>query len=106
MDKKEPIVFKCEDSLWQALSDGTKTWDARRHDISDDRIYRLSWGKFEEEPAGGRQPAHYWVEDFVSFENKATGEVLTFRYRGMEFVPWAPGWCFLRLGGLVRHWQR
>ena len=100
--RQSDIIFKTEDSIWQCLADGTKTWDYRRYDMSDDRIYRLSRGSFEKNPPPGRQLA--WSPDvsFVSFLNKATGEVLKFRYRGIEFVPWAPGWCFLQLGGLVR----
>ncbi len=98
------IIFKTEDSIWQTLADGTKTWDYRRYDLndlSDDRISRLSLGFWEKDSPPWRQPA--WSPDvsFVSFLNKATGEVLKFRYRGMEFVPWAPGWCFLQLGDLV-----
>ena len=95
------IVFKTEDSIWQSLADGTKTWDYRRYDMSDDRIYALSFGSWEKDPLPGRQPA--WSQDvsIISFLNNATGEVLKFRYRGMEFVPWAPGWCFLQFGGLV-----
>jgi hypothetical protein len=103
----DDIVFKTEDSIWQNLADGTKTWDYRRYDMSDDRIYRLCWGSWEKDPPPGRQPT--WSPDvfFVSFLNKATGEVLKFRYRGMEFVPWAPGWTFLMLGGLIerRPWK-
>lgn len=93
---KEPQCFKCEDSLWQMLADGTKTWDARRYDMSDDRIYRLSRGQWKKDPTR-------WllVEQLVCFQNKATGEVLTFRFSGLEFAPWAPGWCFIILGGLV-----
>ena len=101
MGKKEPVIFKCEDSLWQRLADGTKTWDARRHDISDERIYRLSRGKFDRESRLDRQPFYSLEEIFIHFENEQTGAILQFRYRGMEFVPWAPGWCFLQLGGLV-----
>lgn len=97
----DDIIFKCEDSIWQALADGTKTWDYRRYDMNDDRIYRLSFGSWEKDPPPGRQQA--WSPDVscISFLNKATGEVLKFRYRGMEFVPWAPGWVFLQLSGLI-----
>ena len=99
------IVFKTENSLWQMLADGTKAWDARKYDLSDDRIYRLCRGSWEEAPPYGRQPAWSSDVDCVSFKNKETGEVLEFRYRGMEFVPWAPGWCFLQLGGLINKYQ-
>jgi hypothetical protein len=94
---KDPIIFKCEDSMWQMLADGTKTWDARRNDLSDDRIYRLLWGKYHERP--GRKPSWGPLEDYVTFLNKATGEMLTFRFLGVEFTDWAPGWMFIRLGG-------
>jgi hypothetical protein len=101
----DSIVFKTEDSLWQMLAHGTKAWDARYHDISDDRIYELSLGAWEKDMPPGRQPAWWPSVSTISFLNKATGEVLKFRYRGMEFVPWAPGWCFLQLGGLVERRQ-
>ena len=76
-------TFKTESSLWEMLADGTKTWDARKYDLTDERIKALSsW------QGGG----------FVAFRNKATSEVLTFEYRGMWLDRRAPGWCFLRLG--------
>ncbi len=99
MEEKNRIIFKSEPSFWKALADGTKPWDARLFDLSDDRIYRLARGKFDE-PPDGRQPCYLPEEESICFLNKITGEVLEFRYRGMEFVPWAPGWCFLQLGGL------
>lgn len=113
---KEPIIFKTEASLWEMLARGEKTWDARRHDMADDRIYRLSWGTgtltdqnssvtghLSYGPDTSPPWKHKWVPDepTVSFQNKDTGEVLTFRYLGMEFTPWSPGWCFLLLGELV-----
>ena len=98
---KEPIVFNSEDSLWQMLRDGLKTWDARLHDMADERIYRLSWGKWDRGPAPGRQPSYLPQEEFVHFLNKLTGQLLKFRFRGLEFTSWAPGWCFIVLGGLV-----
>ena len=73
METKKPIVFKAEDSLWKMMADGIKTWDCRRHDIGDDRIYRLSWGKFDTEFRHDRQPCYLPIEDFVYFENKLTG---------------------------------
>lgn len=93
---KEQPCFKTEDSLWQMLADGTKTFDARRYDMSDDRIYRLSWGQWRKDPS-----CWLLVEQLVSFQNKVTGEVLTFRFTGLEFASWAPGWCFIILGGLM-----
>ena len=104
---KEPIVFRCDTDLWDMLARGEKTWDARRWDLADDRIYRLAWGlttaKHGRTARPGMERKHNWVPDehTVSFQNKATGEVLTFRYLGMEFTPWAPGWTFLLLGELV-----
>ena len=99
------VIFKVEDSLWQMLASGEKTWDARRHDMGDDRIYHLSW--FQWHPPGDFPQAHHgggptWRPTVasVAFKNKVTGEILQFRYRGMEFTPWSPGWCFLILGEL------
>lgn len=97
--EKTPILFKSENSLWQLMAEGKKTWDARLHDISDDRIYRLSLGMWDTDE--GRQPYYKPTEDIVSFLNKVTGEVLMFRFRELEFVVWAPGWVFIQLGGLV-----
>jgi len=92
MTQKQPITFKTEESLWQMLADGTKTFDMRRWDLADDRIYRLAWGHVEGQEA--------WIpnESSVSFLNKATGELLTFEYVGVEFTEWAPGWAFILLG--------
>ena len=42
---KAPIMFKCEDSLWQMMACGKKTFDMRLWDMADDRLYRLSWGE-------------------------------------------------------------
>ena len=82
----DAIVFRTEDSLWQMLKDGRKRWDARQNDLTDDRIYKLHWMR---------------AVKTVSFLNKATGKLLTFEYKGMEFAPWAPGWCFLILGKAI-----
>ena len=96
MVDKAPIVFKAEASFWDMLSqtnpDGrsAKPFDMRRWDLSDERIYRLSFGKV----GLGFMPD----EDMISFVNKVTGELLTFEYLGVEFADWAPGWGFLLLG--------
>ena len=107
---RSQIVFKCEASLWDMLAEEgvtgipAKPFDMRRYDTSDDRIYRLTEGslvsfRLQRTP----QPLAdetVWKPDVdaISFLNKATDEVLTRRYLGMEFVAWAPGWCFLLLG--------
>lgn len=100
---KEPVTFKCEDSLWQMLKEGKKTWDARFHDMSDDRIYRLSWGHWAKSGLpgnlSGRQPSYLPDETHVRFLNKLTGQVLEFRFGELEFADWAPGWCFIQLRG-------
>ena len=90
-----------------------KAFDMRRWDLADERIYRLSWGTllsaersyaFPDTPLPFKQE---WVdkgyrtrpdEKHVSFLNKATGELLTFEYLGVQFESWAPGWGFLLLG--------
>jgi hypothetical protein len=122
MAVKPSIVFKCEASLWDMLNqrnpDGTsaKPFDMRRWNLADERIKRLAWGTTR--PAGkflrSRNPPHQYErfpnqqfeygskwspdEKEVSFLNKATGELLTFEYLGVEFTDWAPGWGFLILG--------
>ena len=101
MNQIEPVVFKSEDSLWRMLQQGVKTWDARQFDTSDERIHRLSLGHWEKNPHPGRLAFYEYNEPFVCFENKLNGQVLQFRYRGFITPGWAPGWCFLQLGGLV-----
>ncbi len=109
MSEKLDIIFKTDAALWEMMAAGTKQWDARQCDLADERIWRLLAGYWEgtREPGGhphgrpGRLP--YWspAESFVSFLNKETGEILKFRFRGFRFAPWAPGWVFLELGGLI-----
>lgn len=100
MDQKELVVFKSEDSLWRMLQQGIKTWDARLFDSSDERIRRLSRGRWEP-GLPNRRSFYEYNEQFVCFTNKMTGQTLQFRYRGFIIPEWAPGWCFLQLGGLV-----
>jgi hypothetical protein len=106
MNKKEPVVFKSEDSLWQMLAKGIKTWDGRFNDVSDERILRLSRGHWEKNPMPGRLATYLMDEVFVCFENKLTGQVLQFRFRGLVYSRWAPGWCFIELGGLVSTYDK
>lgn len=101
MNDREPVVFKTEDSLWQMLAKGIKPWDARLNDPDDERILRLSRGHWERNPTPGRMPHYLMDEDFVCFENKLTGQALQFRFRGLTYTRFAPGWCFIELGGLV-----
>lgn len=96
-----PIIFKTEDSLWQMMANGNKWWDARRYDLGDDRIHRLSRVT---KRATIRQIIPWAIRpevDRVWFINKATGEGLAFEYLRMEFAPWATDWCFLVLGQLL-----
>jgi len=104
-----------------------KPWDMRRFDLGDKRIFRLACGHWAGDgPYGQRGPDAQvsgpwppelirvtdrrkwgWVPDepMVSFENKETGAVICFEYHGMEFVDWAPGWCWLILGKEIRNGQ-
>ena len=91
----EPIIFKCEDALWQMLADGRRNWDMRLWDLSDERIWRLAWGHLKGQDRW--EPDEKWV----SFRNKGTDEILTFRYEGVEFTEWAEGWAFFLLGDQV-----
>jgi hypothetical protein len=122
MTEKLPIVFKSEPALWDMLAqvnpDGTsaRPFDFRRWDFSDERIYRLAWGYYTRDiyrtgleqatPKLHQAMRHgeSWHPDEkeVSFVNKATGELLTFEYLGVEFADWAPGWGFLILGKRLR----
>ncbi len=94
----DPIVFKCADSMWQMLAEEgvtgipAKPFDMRRHDMADNRIYRLALSYYPD----GRPEV-----DAITFLNIATRATLTRRYLGMEFTDWAPGWCFLLLGERV-----
>ncbi len=101
MNDKEPVVFKSEDSLWQMLEQGIKTWDARRFDVADERIHRLSLGHWEKAPHPGQRLFYVYNEKFVCFTNKLSDQTLQFTYRGFITPGWAPGWCFIQLGGLV-----
>ncbi len=101
----EPVTFKTEDSMWQLMAEGKKTWDARLFDIDDERFHRLLRGRWEIDPVIGRQPYYLPKETLVRFLNKATEELLQFRFRGLQFVEWAPGWCFIQLGGLVCRYE-
>lgn len=98
----DPIVFKCEDSLWQMMAEEgvtgipAKPFDMRRHDMADDRIYRLSMSTVD--AAGTSRPDI----EAITFLNVATRETMTRCYLGMEFVDWAPGWCFLLVGERVK----
>ncbi len=116
VNRLPPPVFKSEHSLWLMLMDGSKTWEARRFDMADDRIYRLTWSRAVDAAPGSRikgymgvgpqntrlpevpLSGHVLVEPEVGFRDKQTGQVAFFEYKGMEFTPWAPGWCFLQLG--------
>lgn len=96
-------TFKTEDSLWQMLADGSKTWDARKFDPQDERIHRLArWthgpALGEDKRRGLESTLYHPKENWVAFQNKASGQVATFAYEGMVMQEWAPGWCFLLLG--------
>jgi hypothetical protein len=106
LNDKEPVVFKSEDSLWQMLAKGIKTWDARLNNITDERILRLTKGHWEKNPHPGRMPYYTPDETFVCFENKLTGQVLQFRFRGLTYARFAPGWCFIELSGLVATYDK
>lgn len=106
MNQKEPVVFKSEDSLWQMLAKGIKTWDGRLNDVTDERILRLTRGHWEKNPMPGRMPSYLPDEVFVCFLNKLTDQTLQFRFRGLTYVRFAPGWCFLELGGLVATYDK
>ncbi len=110
----EPIVFKCESAMWGWLDDEgvtgipAKPVDVRRWDLSDDRIYRLSWykgiqiGPPTHQVTLGRVQSLLKPEvESITFLNKVTGETLTRQYLGMEFTRWAPGFVFLLLGERV-----
>ncbi len=103
----EPIIFKCEDSLWQMMASGKKKFDMRRLDIED----ILSLSQYGDDISSwtsvprGERPTYTPTESFVSFQNKQTAELLTFHFRGFESPPWAPGWLFIILGDLISRTQ-
>jgi hypothetical protein len=102
----EPVVFESEDSLWEMMAKGIKTWDAQPNVLTDERILRLSRGHWEKNPPAGRMPYYVMDEEFVCFENKLTGQVLQFRFRGLTHARFAPGWCFIELSGLVATYDK
>lgn len=106
MSNKEPVIFKSEDSIWRLLAKGIKTWDARLNDITDERILRLTRGHWEQNPPPGRMPYYTMDEQFVCFLNKLTDQTLQFRFRGLTYARFAPGWCFIELGGLVSTYDK
>lgn len=99
----QPVVFQCEASLWEMLQSGTKPFDMRRFDLGDDRIRRLAHVAWTRDFFLGW--VCEYVEKTVHFRNKATGQVLIFRFGGLEFARWAPGWCFLKLSGPVSSYR-
>ena len=106
MTEQDTPTFKTEDSLWQMLADGSKTWDARKWDPRDERIRRLAkwtWGPAlgETKRKGLEGQRYHPTEFFVAFINKASGQIATFQYEGMSMEEWAPGWAFLQLGERV-----
>lgn len=100
---QEPVTFKVEDSIWQVMAEGKKTFDARQYDLADERIRRLITFRWIDGVEGRRQP--YWMpaETFICFKNKKTGDVLKCRYVGYVgnwLVDWAPGWVFFIFSGI------
>ncbi len=97
----DEIVFNCDPNMWMLLDEEgvtgipAKPFDMRRHDTTDDRIYRLKFGNRD------KDGAYLPDVDAITFRNNATRATLTRRYLGMEFADWAPGWCFLLLGERV-----
>ena len=85
--------FKVDHSLLQSLQDGSRQFDMRRWDITDERLYRLAW--LNDPVTAQARPAEV---ETVSFVDKETGDVLTLEYKGMVFTPWAAGWVFILLG--------
>ena len=83
----EPIIFNSEASLWETLRSGERNFDPRRWDLEDQRIVALT--EFTE-----------WkpTVSTIDFRNKATGEILTMEYKGVEFLSDTPKWVFLMLG--------
>lgn len=107
MNQKEPVVFESEDSPWQMMEQGIKTWDAQLNVLTDERILRLSRGHWEKNNLPpGRRPYYRSDENFVCFENKLNGQMLQFEFRGLIYVRFAPGWCFIRLGALVTTYDK
>ena len=88
-DGDDVPIFKTEHSLFRYMVEGRKFWDCRIRDMSDDRIYTLSFF----DTVGPRPQCPY-----VGFVDKETGQLLIHDYRAMEFSDYAINWCFLVLG--------
>ncbi|MFH1485224.1 MAG: hypothetical protein ABIH46_04060 [Chloroflexota bacterium] len=95
-DNADPIIFQIGNVLWQQMASGQKTWAEWRHDLTDDRIYRLSWYRVDKW-LNAFEP----IEKYVGFQNEETGKLLRCHYRGMEFDGVAPGRCRIVVGDLV-----
>lgn len=101
MNQKEIVLFKTEDSLWRLMAKGHRYWDAQPHDVSDDRIVRLTRGHWVDHQLPSGNSSYVMDEAFVCFENESNSQVLQFRFRGLRYAGWASGWCFILLGELV-----
>ena len=85
--------FKCAHAMFLSLRGGSRQFDLRRWDITDERIYQLAWHTMDA-TIQARVPA----VDTVSFADQETGELITLEYKGVTFTPWAPGWVFILVG--------
>ena len=87
--------FKSEHSLWLMMQDGSKRWDARKGNTSDDRIYAMSFGLRREDGS--------WDSDVkeVTFVDKETDEQLTLKLIDYHQLDWAVGWIFMVLEPFV-----
>lgn len=81
------LRYRSEDSLWQMVKAGQKTWEARQWDLSDDRCYSLATSLGQEQEGG----------IVLTLVNKATGEELEATVTDVHFPLWAPGWYFMLL---------
>ena len=101
MSESEPVVFKVEDTIWNVMKKGIKTWDARMVDLDDPRFLRLFRTHWEENRNVPGLQINLPDESYICFLNRLTGQTLQFRYRGSIHTNWSPGWCFFLLGSLV-----
>lgn len=85
-----------------------------KHDLSDQRVYDLSWGTFpaldpddrvQTTPQVRNYSLSVWQPDVTTITFFRSTHQVSRLYLGMEFTDWAPGWCFLRLGKRSEHFS-
>ena len=103
------IIFNSESLSWETLLRGELNFHPRQWNPSDPRIVALSEMTLGAETLHRRPVDGFSLTDLenkawaptvktIAFRNKATDEVLTFEFKGVDFLSCTPKWIFLMLG--------